>query len=247
MNYFKELKALQIELLKMQYWIKATGYRLIVIFEGRDTAGKGGAIKRFMEHLNPRGARVVALDKPSDQERSQWYFQRYVCHLPTAGEMVLFDRSWYNRAGVEPVMGFCTEKEHQQFLEQAPEFEFMLCSSGIHIIKFWFSVSQKAQARRLAERERDPLKHWKLTPIDRCAQQYWHDFTAAKERMFLSTHSDWAPWFIIRSDQKKLARLNAIRCVLSQVPYDKTDTPVELTPSADIISMPGEPKKLANK
>lgn len=217
--YEKEKFRLQVELLKLQAWVKETGQRVFIIFEGRDAAGKGGTIKRFMEHLNPRGARVVALEKPSPQEQGQWYFQRYVQHLPTAGEIVLFDRSWYNRAGVERVMGFCTDAQYQQFMQDAPQFERMLVNSGVHVIKFWFSVSRKEQRRRFKERETHPLKQWKLSPIDQASLDKWDDYTRAKEAMFFETDTADAPWTVVKSDCKKRARLNAIRYVLTKLPY----------------------------
>ncbi|WP_296490709.1 polyphosphate kinase 2 [Rhodoferax sp.] len=210
---------LQVELLKLQSWAKETGQRVVILFEGRDAAGKGGTIRRFMEHLNPRGARVVALEKPSESERGQWYFQRYVQHLPTAGEIVLFDRSWYNRAGVERVMGFCSEAEYQQFIHQAPLFERQLVQSGVHLIKFWFSVSRKEQRRRFKERELHPLKQWKLSPIDLASLDKWDDYTKAKEAMFFETDTADAPWTVLKSDCKKRARLNAMRYVLHRLPY----------------------------
>jgi polyphosphate kinase 2 len=201
--YEKQKYRLQVELLKLQNWIKETGQRVVVIFEGRDAAGKGGAIKRFTEHLNPRGGRVVALEKPSEQERGQWYFQRYVRHLPTAGEIVFCDRSWYNRAGVERVMGFCSEEEYQEFMRQTPEVERTLVRSGIHLIKFWFSVSRKEQRRRFKEREVHPLKQWKLSPIDLASLNKWDDYTKAKEAMFFHTDTAETPWTVIKSDCKK--------------------------------------------
>ena len=222
-RYEAEKYKLQVELLKLQSWAKETGQRIVILFEGRDAAGKGGTIRRFMEHLNPRGARVVALEKPSDAERGQWYFQRYVQHLPTAGEIVLFDRSWYNRAGVERVMGFCSETEYQQFIHQAPLFERQLVQSGVYLIKFWFSVSRKEQRRRFKERELHPLKQWKLSPIDLASLDKWDDYTKAKEAMFFETDTADAPWTVIKSDCKKRARLNAMRYVLHKMPYDKKD------------------------
>lgn len=221
--YEKEKFHLQVELLKLQAWVKETGQRVVIVFEGRDAAGKGGTIKRFMEHLNPRGARVVALEKPSETERGQWYFQRYVKHLPTAGEIVLFDRSWYNRAGVERVMGFCTDGEYRQFMQQAPQFERMLVNSGIHLIKFWFSVSRQEQRRRFKERETHPLKQWKLSPVDKASLDKWDDYTRAKESMFLETDTADSPWTVIKSDCKKRARLNALRYVLLRLPYVNRD------------------------
>ncbi len=218
-NYEKQKYKLQVELLKLQAWVKETGQRVVIIFEGRDAAGKGGAIKRFMEHLNPRGARVVALEKPSEVERGQWYFQRYVSQLPTAGEIVLFDRSWYNRAGVERVMGFCSNDEYLEFMREAPEFEKHLVRSGIHLIKFWFSVSRKEQRRRFKEREVHPLKQWKLSPIDLASLEKWDDYTKAKEAMFFHTDTAESPWTVVKSDCKKRARLNAMRYVLHKLPY----------------------------
>jgi polyphosphate kinase 2 len=222
-SYEAQKYALQVELLKLQAWAKETGQRVVLLFEGRDAAGKGGAIKRFMEHLNPRGARVVALEKPSDIEKGQWYFQRYVQHLPTAGEIVLLDRSWYNRTGVERVMGFCSEDEYQEFMRQTPLFERQLVRSGIHLIKFWFSVSQQEQRRRFKERELHPLKQWKLSPIDLASLDKWDDYTKAKEAMFFETDTADAPWTVIKSDCKKRARLNAMRYVLHKLPYSNKD------------------------
>ena len=223
-SYERQKYRLQVELLKLQAWVKESGQRVVVLFEGRDAAGKGGTIRRFMEHLNPRGARVVALEKPTEEERGQWYFQRYVGHLPTAGEMTLFDRSWYNRAGVERVMGFCTDAEYQEFLRQAPEFERMLVRQGIHIFKFWFSVSRREQRRRFKERQVHPLKQWKLSPIDLASLDKWDDYTRSKEAMFFHTDTADAPWIVIKSDCKKRARLNALRYLLHKLPYDKKDT-----------------------
>ena len=214
---------LQVELLKLQAWVKETGQRIVILFEGRDAAGKGGTIKRFMEHLNPRGARVVALDKPTEAERGQWYFQRYVQHLPTRGEIVLFDRSWYNRAGVERVMGFATEAEVTEFLRQAPEFERNLTRAGVHLIKFWFSVSQDEQRRRFLEREHHPLKQWKLSPVDLASLDLWDAYTDAKNAMFLATDIDEAHWTVIKSNDKKRARINALRYVLHRMPYSGKD------------------------
>ena len=221
--YEKEKKKLQIELLKVQSWVKESGSRIAAIFEGRDAAGKGGTIKRYMEHLNPRGARVVALEKPSDRERGQWYFQRYINHLPTAGEMVFFDRSWYNRAGVERVMGFCEPHEYLQFMRQAPELERMLVNSGMHLFKFWFSVSREEQLRRFISRRDDPLKHWKLSPVDIESLDRWDAYTEAKNTMFFHTHTGDAPWTIIKSDDKKRARLNCIRFFLHSLDYPDRD------------------------
>lgn len=222
-SYEREKFKLQVELLKLQAWVKETGQRVVILFEGRDAAGKGGTIKRFMEHLNPRGARVVALEKPSEIERGQWYFQRYVQHLPTRGEIVMFDRSWYNRAGVERVMGFCSDAEYTEFMRQAPEFERNLVRSGVHLIKFWFSVSQDEQRRRFKEREAHPLKQWKLSPIDKASLDKWDDYTRAKEAMFFETDTADSPWTVIKSDCKKRARLNAMRYVLHLLPYGTKD------------------------
>jgi len=222
-RYEQEKYHLQVELLKLQAWVKETGQKLVILFEGRDAAGKGGSIKRFMEHLNPRGARIVALEKPTEAERGQWYFQRYVQHLPTAGEIVMFDRSWYNRAGVERVMGFCSEKEYLEFMRQAPEFERMLVHNNVHLIKFWFSVSRKEQRRRFKEREKHPLKQWKLSPIDLASLDKWDDYTKAKEAMFFYTDTADAPWTVIKSNCKKRARLNAMRYVLHKLPYTGKD------------------------
>ena len=220
-KYEEQKYQLQVELLKLQAWVKETGQRVVILFEGRDAAGKGGAIKRFMEHLNPRGARVVALEKPNDVERGQWYFQRYISHLPTRGEIVLLDRSWYNRAGVERVMGFCTDTEYDEFMRQAPEFERHLVRSGIHLFKFWFSVSRDEQRRRFKERQAHPLKHWKLSPIDMASLDKWDAYTRAKEAMFLNCDTSDAPWTVIKSDCKKRARLNAMRYLLHRLPYTK--------------------------
>ncbi|MBL8809979.1 MAG: polyphosphate kinase 2 [Planctomycetaceae bacterium] len=222
-SYEKQKYRLQVELLKLQAWVRKTGQRVVLLFEGRDAAGKGGAIKRFMEHLNPRGARVVALEKPTEVEKGQWYFQRYVQHLPTRGEIVMFDRSWYNRAGVEKVMGFCSRDEYNEFMRQAPEFERNLCRSGIHLVKFWFSVSREEQLRRFGERERHPLKQWKLSPIDTASLDKWDEYTRAKEAMFFYTDTADAPWTVVKSDCKKRARLNAMRYVLHRIPYEDRD------------------------
>jgi polyphosphate kinase 2 len=222
-SYERRKYELQVELLKLQAWVKETGQRVVILFEGRDAAGKGGTIKRFMEHLNPRGARVVALEKPSEIERGQWYFQRYVEHLPTRGEIVLFDRSWYNRAGVERVMGFCTDDEYLEFMRQAPEFERNLARSGLHLVKFWFSVSRKEQRRRFTERKSHPLKQWKLSPVDLASLDKWEEYTKAKEAMFFHTDTADAPWTVIKSDCKKRARLNAMRYVLHKLPYSNKD------------------------
>jgi polyphosphate kinase 2 len=218
-KYEKQKYQLQVELLKLQAWVKETGQRVIILFEGRDAAGKGGAIKRFMEHLNPRGARVVALEKPNEVERGQWYFQRYISHLPTKGEIVLFDRSWYNRAGVERVMGFSSDAEYQEFMRQVPEFERHLVRSGVFLFKFWFSVSRDEQRRRFKERKAHPLKQWKLSPVDLASLDKWDSYTKAKEAMFMHCDTSDAPWTVIKSDCKKRARLNAMRYLLHRMPF----------------------------
>ncbi len=221
--YEKQKYRLQVELLKLQAWVKDTGQKVVILFEGRDAAGKGGTIRRFMEHLNPRGARVVALEKPTETERGQWYFQRYVQHLPTAGEIVLFDRSWYNRAGVERVMSFCSPEEYEEFMRQTPVFERNLVASGTHLIKFWFSVSRAEQRRRFKERETHPLKQWKLSPVDLASLDKWDEYTKAKEAMFFHTDTAESPWTVIKSDCKKRARLNAMRYVLYKLAYANKD------------------------
>jgi polyphosphate kinase 2 len=218
-SYEKHKEDLQVELLKVQSWVKETGQRIVLLFEGRDAAGKGGTIKRFMEHLNPRAARVVALEKPTDHERGQWYFQRYIRHLPTEGEMVFFDRSWYNRAGVERVMGFCDSLEYLEFMRQVPDLERMLVRSGIRLFKFWFSVTHEEQDRRFNARSDDPLKQWKLSPIDQESQDKWNEYTEAKEAMFFYTDTADSPWTIIKSDDKKRARLNCMQHFLSEIDY----------------------------
>jgi len=218
-EYEQELQRLQVELLKFQNHVKEKGLKVLMIFEGRDAAGKGGTIKRITEHLNPRGAKVVALEKPSDTERTQWYFQRYIQNLPSAGEIVLFDRSWYNRAGVEPVMGFCSEAEHKEFLRETPEFEKMIVNSDIIFIKFYFSVSKKEQAKRFEKRITDPLKQYKISPVDQEAQRLWDKYTIAKYSMLLSTNTPYAEWTVIKSDNKKKARINCIKHILSHVEY----------------------------
>ena len=232
--YERELTRLQVELVKMQYWIKASGFRLIVLFEGRDAAGKGGTIKRITEPLNPRGCRVVALGTPSNQQTTQWYFQRYVEHFPSAGEMVLFDRSWYNRAGVERVMGFCTLQEVEEFMHSCPEFERMLVRSGIVLLKYWFSVSDTEQERRFQSRIDDPTRRWKLSPMDLEARNRWEEFSHAKDQMFAHTNIPEAPWFTVQADDKRRARLNCIQHLLSKVPYQ------DMTPAA--IALPPRPK-----
>ena len=221
LDYERELTKLQIELLKLQNHVKENGLKLLMVFEGRDAAGKGGTIKRITEHLNPRGARVVALEKPSDIEKTQWYFQRYTQHLPSAGEIIMFDRSWYNRAGVEPVMGFCSTEEHHEFLREVPEFEKMLVKSGIVLFKFYFSVSKKEQAKSFKKREIDPLKQFKLSPVDKESQNLWDKYTIAKFSMLMASNTDIAPWTVIRSDNKKAARLNCIKYILSHIDYER--------------------------
>lgn len=229
--YEKELARLQVELVKMQYWIKHVGYRLILVFEGRDAAGKGGTIKRLTEPLNPRGCNVVALGTPSDQQKTQWYFQRYVEHFPSAGEIVVFDRSWYNRAGVEKVMGFCTPAQVQEFMLSCPEFERMLVRSGITLIKYWFSVSDEEQEARFRSRLEDPARRWKLSPMDLESRDRWVEFSKAKDAMFAHTNIPEAPWFTVEADDKRRARLNCIRHILSKVPYeDMTPKAIKLPP-----------------
>lgn len=234
-EYEAEKSRLQVELLKMQHWVKGSGQRVVILFEGRDAAGKGGTIKRFMEHLNPRGARVVALAAPSEAERGQWYFQRYVRELPTEGEIVFFDRSWYNRAVVEPVMGFCSEGEHHLFLREAPMFENMLVENGIHLFKLWFSVSREEQLRRFLERAEDELKQWKLSPVDIESLGRWDDYTRAKKVMFMATDTKTAPWTVIRSDDKKRARLACMRFVLAQLPYPNKNEEVVGQPDPRLV------------
>ncbi len=229
--YERELSRLQEELVKMQYWVKSSGFRLIVVFEGRDAAGKGGTIKRVTEPLNPRGCRVVALGTPSDQERTQWYFQRYVPHFPAAGEIVIFDRSWYNRAGVERVMGFCTTEQLQEFEQSCPEFERMLVRSGIVLLKYWFSVSDEEQEARFRSRIDDPTRRWKLSPMDLESRDRWEEFSRAKDEMFAHTNIPEAPWFTVEADDKRRARLNCIRHLLSKIPYqDMTPPAIKLPP-----------------
>jgi len=234
-EYEKELRKLQVELLKFQNHVKDKGLKILMIFEGRDAAGKGGTIKRITDHLNPRGARVVALEKPNNKESSQWYFQRYVTHLPSAGEIVMFDRSWYNRAMVEPVMGFCTERQHHKFLKDVPEFEKMIADEGIQIFKFYFSVSKKEQARRFKSRESDPLKQYKLSPVDKESQRLWDEYTLAKFMMLSATHTNDAPWTIIKSDNKRKARLNCIKHILNFVDYPNKIDDQEIVVDKDIV------------
>lgn len=234
--YEKEKAALQAELLKVQHWAQETGQKFVILFEGRDAAGKGGTIKRFTEHLNPRLARVVALNKPSESEKGQWFFQRYIEHLPTAGEIVLYDRSWYNRAGVERVMGFCEPHEYLEFMRQTPDFERMLTRSGIHLYKYWFSVTQEEQKRRFASRATDPLKQWKLSPVDKASLDKWDDYTEAKEAMFFYTDTADAPWTVVKSDDKKRARLNTIRHFLNSLDYPGKDDSIALPPQPEVVS-----------
>ena len=229
--YGQELERLQVELVKMQYWVKASGFRLIVVFEGRDAAGKGGTIKRITDPLNPRGCRVVALATPSDQQKTQWYFQRYVEHFPSAGEIVIFDRSWYNRAGVERVMGFCSPQQVEEFMHSCPEFERMLVRSGIVLLKYWFSVSDGEQERRFQSRIDDPTRRWKLSPMDLEARLRWQEFSLAKDDMLAHTNIPEAPWFTVEADDKRRARLNCISHLLSKVPYqDMTPAAIKLPP-----------------
>ncbi len=238
-DYEAQKAQLQAELLKVQHWAQETGQKFVLLFEGRDAAGKGGTIKRFMEHLNPRGARVVALNKPTDEERGQWYFQRYIDHLPTSGEIVLYDRSWYNRAGVERVMGFCEPNDYLEFMRQTPELERMLVRSGIHLYKYWFSVTQSEQKARFDSRETDPLKRWKLSPIDKASLSKWEDYTEAKEAMFFYTDTADAPWTIVKSNDKKRARLNCIRHFLSSLEYPGKDEDIVLEPDPLIVGRAG--------
>ncbi|AJT42800.1 polyphosphate kinase 2 [Psychromicrobium lacuslunae] len=238
--YELEKRLLQIELLKLQNWVKSSGQRIILLFEGRDAAGKGGTIKRFTEHLNPRGCRVVALEKPSEREQSQWYFQRYVQHLPSAGEIVLFDRSWYSRAGVERVMGFCTEAQYGEFLKQAPAFEKMLVNDGMEVVKFWFSVSRSEQLTRFTIRQVDPVRQWKLSPMDLASLDKWEAYTAAKEAMFRKTDTRHAPWTVVKSNDKKRARLEAMRHVLARFDYPEKDHDLVGVPDRLIVGAAAE-------
>lgn len=238
--YEKEKTKLQIELLKVQNWVKMTGQKIVIIFEGRDAAGKGGAIKRFTEHLNPRAAKIVALEKPTPHELGEWYFQRYIKHMPTRGEILFLDRSWYNRAGVERVMGFCDQIEYLEFMRQCPEVERMLVNSGIKLFKYYFSVTKKEQRSRFASRETDPLKHWKMSPVDKAAVGMWSEYTRAKEAMFFYTDTAAAPWTIIKSDDKKRARLNCIHDFLSKLDYPDKDYKVVSTPDPLIVGSPSQ-------
>ena len=235
-NTYERRKAeLQVELLKVQRWVEETDQRVVMLFEGRDAAGKGGTIKRFTEHLNPRAARVVALPKPTERERKQWFFQRYIQHLPTGGEIVMFDRSWYNRAGVERVMGFCTPNEYLEFMREAPELERMLVNSGMRLFKYWFSVTQDEQLRRFKSREQDPLKQWKLSPIDKASLDKWDDYTEAKEAKFFYTDTADAPWVVVKSNDKKRARINCMQHFLSSLPYPDKNTKLVRGPDPLIV------------
>ncbi len=239
-EYYDNKFPLQIELVKMQNWVKETGQNVVVVFEGRDAAGKGGTIRRFMEHLNPRGARVVALEKPSDIEQGQWYFQRYVRQFPSSGEIVLFDRSWYNRAGVEKVMGFCTDSQYEEFLQDVPDLERIWVKNGIRLVKLYFSVGKEEQARRFHQRESDPLKQWKLSPVDLASRSKWDEYTEAKISMLRQTHTAAAPWTIIKADDKMRARIAAMRHVLNVLPYDSKDEDVAHTPDPMIVAPAAE-------
>jgi len=238
--YESELRLLQIELLKLQRWVRKEGKRIVIVFEGRDAAGKGGTIKRFMEHLNPRHARTVALSKPTETERGQWYFQRYIAHLPTAGDLVLFDRSWYNRAGVEPVMGFCEPDQVDKFMEEVPDFEASLTRDGILLFKFWLTVGHAMQLKRFHARKHDPLKSWKLSPIDLASLSKWDEYTAAREIMFDHTHTKTSPWTVVRSNDKRRARLNAIRHILVCLDYGEKDKNIVAKPDPKILGSEGE-------
>ncbi len=239
-RYEKEKKKLQIELLKVQNWVKLTGQKIVVICEGRDAAGKGGSIKRFMEHLNPRAAKVIALEKPTNHERGQWYFQRYLQHLPTRGEILFLDRSWYNRAGVERVMGFCNQVEYREFMRQCPQLEQMLVNSGIILFKYYYSVTRKEQQRRFLSRETDPLKQWKMSPVDKAAVSMWHEYTRAKEAMFYYTDTAACPWTIIKSDDKKRARLNSMQHFLNKLDYPDKNHNVVFEPDPLIVGSPSQ-------
>jgi polyphosphate kinase len=237
LQYDRQLEALQVELVKLQQWVQSSGRRIAILFEGRDAAGKGGTIRRFIEHLNPRTMRVVALPKPTEEERGQWYFQRYAKQLPNQGEIVFFDRSWYNRAVVEPVNGFCTQAEYERFMQQVPEFEHMLYEDGVDIIKFWFSISREEQLGRFKARRANLLKQWKLSPIDQRAQELWDTYTHYKEQMLSRTHTSFSPWVIVRANNKKLARLESIRYVLSLFEYDgKSETSITLYPDPTVVT-----------
>ena len=235
-RYEREKEKLQVELVKLQQWVKKTDKRVAIIFEGRDAAGKGGNIRRFTEHLNPRSMRLVALNKPTEVEKGQWYFTRYIQHLPNPGEIVFFDRSWYNRAVVEPVMGFCTPHQYDQFMVQLPEFEHMLYEDGVTIVKFWLSITKEEQLKRFNAREDNPLKRWKFSPVDRKGQEYWDDYTKYKEQMFSKTHTPFSPWVIVKTNNKETARLECMRYVLSLFDYEnKDDSEVSLLPDPNVI------------
>ena len=235
-QYEKEKEKLQVELVKLQQWVKKNNKRVAIIFEGRDAAGKGGNIRRFTEHLNPRSMRLVALNKPTKVEKGQWYFRRYIQHLPNPGELVFFDRSWYNRAVVEPVMGFCTQHQYEQFMVQLPEFEHMLYEDGVIIIKFWLSITKEEQLSRFNAREDNPLKRWKFSPVDKKGQEYWDDYTKYKEQMFSKTHTSFSPWIIVKTNDKETARIECMRYVLSQFDYDNKDkAKVSLLPDPNVI------------
>jgi polyphosphate kinase 2 len=237
LQYREELRELHVEMVKMQRWVQEKGRRIAVLFEGRDAAGKGGTIRRFTEHLNPRAMRVVALPKPTEEERGQWYFQRYARQLPNAGEIVFFDRSWYNRAVVEPVNGFCSKSDYQRFIQQVPEFEHMLYEDGVTIIKFWFSISKDEQLRRFESRKGNPLKQWKYSPVDTKSQELWDSYTFYKEQMFSKTHTSFSPWIIVRANDKQLVRLESIRYVLNLLPYQgKEDAKVRIAPDPNIVT-----------
>ncbi|WP_421985773.1 polyphosphate kinase 2 [Roseivirga sp.] len=236
LDYERQLEQLQVEMVKLQRWIVDTGQRVAVILEGRDAAGKGGAIKRFSEHLNPRAMRVVALNKPTDLEMKQWYFRRYIKELPNAGEIVFYDRSWYNRAVVEPVMGFCSKEQYQQFMRQVPEFEHMLFEDGIHVIKLWFSITKEQQQKRFEGRKNDPLKSWKLSPVDEKGQELWEKYTYYKEQMFAQTHTSFSPWTILKTNEKKIARLESIRYLLSKFEYEgKENANTTVLPDPNVV------------
>ncbi len=237
LEYEKQLKKLQAELVNLQKWITDNNLRVAILFEGRDAAGKGGSIKRFTEHLNPRAMRVVALSKPTEMEKGQWYFRRYIKELPNPGEIVFFDRSWYNRAVVEPVMGFCSDDQYNQFMVQVPEFEHMLYEDGVTVIKFWFSITKEEQAKRFASRIANPLKRWKFSPVDKEGQRLWDEYTKYKELMFSKTHTDFSPWIIVKTNDKRTARLESMRYVLSQFDYEgKSDAKANLLPDPNVIA-----------
>jgi polyphosphate kinase 2 len=251
-QYLRDLRDLQVELLKLQLWVKERGEKVVMLFEGRDAAGKGGAIRRFTENLNPRGARTVALTKPNDTERGQWYFQRYVAHLPTRGEMVLFDRSWYNRAGVEIVMGFCSPQEYGEFFRQAPGFERSIVESGTHLFKFWFTVSRQTQLQRFERRKTDPLRQWKFSPVDEASLGKWDEYTKARDAMLIHTDSPASPWIVVNSNEKKRARLESIRHVVSSLEYDHKDhgvargaDPNVVQPAARVMTVSDVPPLLS--